>query len=104
MPADAALLHTFVTSADISAAMGTSAAIGFAYAGDKFVGSVQRDGTNVLYTTDLTGGGVTPFCNLREPRANLCFGAFRYQLARPRRFSEPGHLCGERQRRYAYNA
>jgi hypothetical protein len=37
------------------------APIGFAYAGNKFVGSVQRDGTNVLYSTDLTGGNVQPF-------------------------------------------
>jgi hypothetical protein len=60
-PVDAALLNTFVTSADISAAMGTSATIGFAYAGDKFIGSVQRDGTNVLFQTNLSGGSVTPF-------------------------------------------
>jgi hypothetical protein len=35
--------------------------IGFAYAGDKFVGSVQRDGTGVLYQTDLHGGNVQLF-------------------------------------------
>lgn len=35
--------------------------IGFAYAGNKFVGSVQRDGTNVLYSTDLTGGNIQAF-------------------------------------------
>ncbi len=28
--------------------------IGFSFAGDMFVGSVQRDGQNVLYATDLT--------------------------------------------------
>jgi hypothetical protein len=61
MPVEAALLHTFVTSANISAVMGTSATIGFAYAGDKFIGSVQRDGTNVLYQTDLNGGSVAVF-------------------------------------------
>src|SRR5438552_185217 len=60
-PAEAALLHTFVTSSAISAAMGTSATIGFAFAGDRFIGSVQRDGTNVLYQTDLNGGSVMPF-------------------------------------------
>lgn len=35
--------------------------IGFAYAGNKFVGSVQRDGTGALYSTDLTGGNVQLF-------------------------------------------
>jgi hypothetical protein len=36
--------------------------IGFAYAGDKFVGSVQADGTgNVLYQTDLNGGNAKLF-------------------------------------------
>ena len=37
------------------------APIGFAYVGDGFVGSVQRDGTNVLYSTDLNGGNILPF-------------------------------------------
>lgn len=37
------------------------APIGFAYVGDGFVGSVQRDGTNVLYSTDLNGGNIQPF-------------------------------------------
>jgi len=35
--------------------------IGFAFAGDKFVGSVQADGLNVLYSTNLTGGNVQVF-------------------------------------------
>jgi hypothetical protein len=35
--------------------------IGFAYAGNKFVGTVQRDGSGVLYSTDLTGGTVLQF-------------------------------------------
>jgi len=35
--------------------------IGFAYAGNKFVGSVQQDGTGALYSTDLTGGNVQIF-------------------------------------------
>ncbi len=35
--------------------------IGFAYAGNKFVGSVQRDGTGALYSTDLVGGNVQLF-------------------------------------------
>jgi hypothetical protein len=54
-------LSTFVTSAAISAALGSNATIGFAYAGNKFVGTVQRDGTNVLFQTDLNGGSVTAF-------------------------------------------
>lgn len=55
--------NTFVSNTDIYNAMGTTATIGFAYAGNKFVGSVQRDGTNVLYQTDLTGGNVAPFAS-----------------------------------------
>jgi hypothetical protein len=35
--------------------------IGFTYAGNKFVGSVLRDGTGALYSTDLTGGNVQVF-------------------------------------------
>lgn len=35
--------------------------IGFAYAGNKFVGSVQQDGTGALYSTDLNGGNVQVF-------------------------------------------
>lgn len=35
--------------------------IGFSFAGDKFVGTVQRDGMNVLYSTDLNGGNVQLF-------------------------------------------
>ena len=31
--------------------------IGFAYAGDKFVGSVYNSGNNVLYSSHYTGGG-----------------------------------------------
>lgn len=41
--------------------------IGFAYAGDEFVGSVQGDGTGQLYSTDLTGGNVQLFA----PAVNL---------------------------------
>lgn len=35
--------------------------IGFAYVGNGFVGSVQADGSNVLYRTNTTGGAVTLF-------------------------------------------
>lgn len=41
--------------------------IGFSYAGNKFVGSVQRDGTGALYSTDLNGGNVQVFA----PTVNL---------------------------------
>jgi hypothetical protein len=34
---------------------------GFAFAGNKFVGSTQGDGTGVLYQTDLNGGNVKLF-------------------------------------------
>jgi PEP-CTERM motif len=54
-------LNTFVSAANIGAVMGSSATIGFAFAGNKFVGSVQRDGTNVLFQTDLNGGNVAQF-------------------------------------------
>lgn len=39
------------------------APIGFAYAGNKFVGTILDNGTgqNLLYSTNLTGTGVTPF-------------------------------------------
>lgn len=35
--------------------------IGFTYAGDMFVGSVQQDGTGALYATDLDGTNVRDF-------------------------------------------
>ena len=35
--------------------------ISIAYAGNKFVGSVQQDGTGALYSTDLNGGNVQLF-------------------------------------------
>ena len=39
----------------------TGGTIGFAYAGNKFVGTVQKDGTGAMYSTDLTGGSVALF-------------------------------------------
>jgi len=63
LPAQASLTFgTFVSSSDLSAALGNNATIGFAYAGDKFVGSVYY-GTNndQLYSTNLSGGGVAKF-------------------------------------------
>ena len=53
---------TFVTSTDLSTVLGNTATIGFAYAGDKFVGSVYfGSNNNQLYSTSLTGTGVQKF-------------------------------------------
>jgi hypothetical protein len=64
--ADSISFQTFVTAGNIAGAEsgsvednGTSSAIAFNYAGDKFVGSIYYD--NQLYQTDLTGGTVTKF-------------------------------------------
>jgi hypothetical protein len=67
--ASAVTLNVFTDPhvAATSAAFGGAGTIGFAYAGDKFVGSVQKDGTNVLYSTNLTGGNVQLFA----PTVNL---------------------------------
>jgi hypothetical protein len=61
--AQAALVFDpFVTSGDISAALGQNQTIGFAYAGNKFVGSVYYGtNNNQLYSTDLSGGSVQTF-------------------------------------------
>lgn len=45
----------------------TGGTIGFAFGGDKFVGSVQGDGQRLLYSTDLLGNNVQPFA----PTVNL---------------------------------
>ena len=50
---------TFITSASIASAVGQNQTIGFAYAGNKFVGSVYFG--QQLYQSNLTGGGVTTF-------------------------------------------
>jgi hypothetical protein len=53
---------TFVNGTDISNAIGQNNTIGFAYVGNKFVGSVYEGTANFqLYQTNLTGGNVTPF-------------------------------------------
>lgn len=53
---------TFVSGADLIAAVGQNNTIGFTYAGNKFVGSVYFGTNNLqLYSTDLTGGSVQPF-------------------------------------------
>jgi hypothetical protein len=55
VPANAAIVFsTFVPAPP-------GAPIGFAYAGNKFVGSIQQDGTGALYSTDLNGGNVQTF-------------------------------------------
>lgn len=52
----------FVAQGDLSTALSNNATIGFAYAGDKFVGSVYFGANNnQLYSTNLTGGNVQKF-------------------------------------------
>lgn len=51
--------NTFVTGPSIAAAVGGNSTIGFAYAGNKFVGSVYFN--TQLYSTNLSGSGVTTF-------------------------------------------
>ena len=57
--AQAITFSTFVTGPSIAAAVGGNSTIGFAYAGNKFVGSVYFN--QQLYSTDLTGGSVAAF-------------------------------------------
>lgn len=60
--AQAVSFTTFVDSSDLSAVLSNNATIGFAYAGDKFVGSVYYGANNnQLYSTDLTGGSLAKF-------------------------------------------
>lgn len=59
LSAQAITFSTFVTGPSIAAAVGDNSTIGFAYAGNKFVGSVYYN--QQLYSTNLTGGSVTPF-------------------------------------------
>jgi len=49
----------FVTSAELSGAVGSTSAIGFSYAGNKFVGSTYFN--NQLYQTDLAGNNAQKF-------------------------------------------
>ncbi len=59
LPAPAlALNFTVFTDPHPTVSGGT---IGFAYAGNKFVGSVYHGGTNALYSTNLSGGNVAVF-------------------------------------------
>lgn len=61
-PASAITFSTFVSGGDIAAVLGQNNTIGFAYAGDKFVGSVYFGANNgQLYATDLDGTNVRKF-------------------------------------------
>jgi hypothetical protein len=61
-PAHAITFSTFVTSGDLASTLGNNATIGFAYAGDKFVGSVYFGPNNSqLYSANLSGGNVQKF-------------------------------------------
>jgi hypothetical protein len=52
----------FVSSTDLNTALSNTSAISFAYAGNKFVGSVYfGPNNNQLYQTNLSGGGVSLF-------------------------------------------
>ena len=54
--------NPFVSGADLSTALSNTAAIGFSYAGNKFVGSVYfGSNNNQLYQTNLSGGNVQKF-------------------------------------------
>jgi len=62
-PAHAAIsFNTFVSGSSLNSVLGNNATIGFAYAGDKFVGSVYFGANNnQLYSTNLLGGNVQMF-------------------------------------------
>jgi hypothetical protein len=61
-PVNAISFTDFVSQADLTAGLSNSATIGFAYAGNKFVGSVYfGPNNNQLYTTNLSGGGLALF-------------------------------------------
>jgi PEP-CTERM motif len=57
--ASALSFDTFVSSSSLVAATGNDDAIGFAYAGNKFVGSIYYN--NQLYQTDLSGQNAAKF-------------------------------------------
>lgn len=60
--AQAVTFSTFVSGGDLASVLSNNATIGFAYAGDKFVGSVYYGANNnQLYSTDLSGGSVAKF-------------------------------------------
>jgi hypothetical protein len=56
------IFNTFVSSTEINTTLSNNATIGFAYAGNKFVGSVYfGTNNNQLYQTALNGGSVQKF-------------------------------------------
>ena len=57
--ASALTFNTFVSSSSLNGAVGNDDAIGFAYAGNKFVGSIYFN--NQLYQTDLNGQNAQKF-------------------------------------------
>lgn len=57
--ASAIAFNSFVTSSELTGAVGSSSAIGFAYAGNKFVGSTYFN--NQLYQTDTNGNNAQKF-------------------------------------------
>lgn len=60
--APAITFNPFVTQADLAAGLSNNSTIGFAYAGNKFVGSVYfGPNNNQLYSTNLNGGGLALF-------------------------------------------
>lgn len=60
--AHALTFNTFVSGGDLSSSLSNTSAIGFSYAGNKFVGSVYYgSNNNQLYQTNLSGGAVTKF-------------------------------------------
>ncbi len=52
---------TFNTFTSPPGSMTAGNTVGFAYAGNKFVGSIYVNGTGSLYSTDLAGGNAQPF-------------------------------------------
>ena len=61
-PAHAITFTTFVDGSDLTATLNNHSTIGFAYAGDKFVGSVYFGASNnQLYSANLAGGNVQKF-------------------------------------------
>ncbi len=58
LPATTINFTTFTTP---PVGVNSNGTIGFAYAGDKFVGSVYHSGLNTLYSTDLNGGSQQVF-------------------------------------------
>lgn len=57
--ASALTINSFVTTTELNSGLGEADAIGFSYAGNKFVGSTYFN--NQLYQTDLSGNNVQEF-------------------------------------------